>query len=332
MNNPLLEKPVEETSYRHLFLGLSVALVLLTVWAVYDETVSRRPWKKYQKEFQIIEYAKVNKDFQKFLEGTYNAKRVAELHEKLKVEEAQLDQSKEYQEAMTVFKKADIIFSDRVNQRRAVKSEYDEAAYEFTHAKQTKSNRMETYRKVMEAVKKEVDEATKHAAETQDAREAAKANVDKLNAVLRGLREEWEKLEGPKLDFEERLARIKGRSVEIHQMIIPGLQKIDRCLSCHVGVNKKGFDAPDIPKVHRSHPGMDLPLDHPKNILARHPFDKYGCTVCHRGDGEATKELKAHGYHQSGELVHHMMEPMIKKEYLQASCAKCHQVTTGPGM
>lgn len=39
-------------------------LVILTAWAVFDETVTYRPWKKYQKEFKQIEKEAVNDQLQ----------------------------------------------------------------------------------------------------------------------------------------------------------------------------------------------------------------------------------------------------------------------------
>lgn len=328
--NPM-EKPVEQTSFRTHFLVLSLVLVALTVWALVDEFILRRPWKGYQRTFKKIEHQKVSADYQKFLRDVYDVKRLDQLKGQQRAEEGRLEQSKEYREALTALKKADVTLSDWVNRRRAVKSEYDEAAYEFTHARMKKSSRMEFYRKEMAEQKKVLDEVTAKAAEAQSIRDTTKKTVDQHRMAWITLKAEIDKWELPKLDFEERLVKIKSRPIQIQQVMVPALGRIDRCLSCHVGIEKKGFGA-ERDLVHRSHPGNEFPLDHPKNLLAHHPVDKFGCAVCHHGDGESTKVKKAHGYESNGERVEHFSEPMIKKEFIQAACAKCHEQTTKPGM
>ena len=51
--------PVEERkSYGTVFF-LGICLLLgLSLWALYDDNFSRRPWKKYQAEFYRMDYAK----------------------------------------------------------------------------------------------------------------------------------------------------------------------------------------------------------------------------------------------------------------------------------
>jgi mono/diheme cytochrome c family protein len=51
-----------------------------------------------------------------------------------------------------------------------------------------------------------------------------------------------------------------------------------------------------------------------------------GCTVCHGGQGQATTKDDAHGN------VHFWTEPMLPKNYLQASCGTCHTPLNVPNL
>ena len=52
--------------------------------------------------------------------------------------------------------------------------------------------------------------------------------------------------------------------------------RADRCITCHQGVNWKGFETAEQP--YRTHP---------REPLTAHPIEKFGCTSCHGGQGWA---------------------------------------------
>jgi cytochrome c551/c552 len=93
--------------------------------------------------------------------------------------------------------------------------------------------------------------------------------------------------------------------VEIRQFVLTDPERVDRCTSCHVPVEDP------------SYAGLPLPLAyHPNHD--RHPFDRFGCTICHQGQGRATTREAAHGH------VEHWDRPMLEMKYIQSACAKCH--------
>jgi mono/diheme cytochrome c family protein len=93
--------------------------------------------------------------------------------------------------------------------------------------------------------------------------------------------------------------------VEIHQIVLPELNRVDRCTTCHVPVEDPSYS------------GFRQPLAfHPNHD--RHPFDKFGCTICHQGQGRATTREAAHGH------VPFWHRPMLEMKYIQSSCGKCH--------
>ena len=94
--------------------------------------------------------------------------------------------------------------------------------------------------------------------------------------------------------------------VQIRQILLPDLNRVDRCTTCHLAMEDPSYG------------GYPQPLAyHP--LHAQHPFERFGCTVCHRGQGRATTTADAHGH------VPHWDAPMLPRRYLQASCGQCHQ-------
>lgn len=113
-------------------------------------------------------------------------------------------------------------------------------------------------------------------------------------AALKDQNREWKKHQ----------ASQKKGTLEIKQVILNKLSRIDRCTTCHVDTEKT----------------------HPDSHLAKHKYERFGCTICHEGQGLATGKETAHGY------VPHWDRPMHKGIYIQGSCGKCHEDTNKKGM
>jgi cbb3-type cytochrome oxidase cytochrome c subunit len=106
-------------------------------------------------------------------------------------------------------------------------------------------------------------------------------------------------------------ALAQSMPVQIRQILLPDLNRVDRCTSCHLAVDDPSYG------------GYPQPLAyHP--LHEQHPPERFGCTVCHRGQGRATTTADAHGN------VPHWDEPMLALRYIQASCGKCHVATDNP--
>ncbi len=93
--------------------------------------------------------------------------------------------------------------------------------------------------------------------------------------------------------------------VEVQQINLPEIGRVDRCTTCHIAIEDP------------SYAGAPQPLAYHPNH-ARHPFQKFGCTICHEGQGYATTRAAAHG------RVPHWEHPMLPMKYIEASCVKCH--------
>lgn len=101
--------------------------------------------------------------------------------------------------------------------------------------------------------------------------------------------------------------------VFIRQALLPGLQRVDRCTTCHLGV-----DDPTMAK--RPQPFAFHPNVGP------HPASKFGCTICHGGQGLAVDKMNAHG------RVAFWSQPLLPKDYVRASCGRCHKEGDVPGV
>ncbi|MDA0321639.1 MAG: c-type cytochrome [Verrucomicrobia bacterium] len=95
--------------------------------------------------------------------------------------------------------------------------------------------------------------------------------------------------------------------VRVMQNVLPDLQRTDRCVTCHTGVDDPRMA--DQAQPFTTHPG---------DYLLVHPPSKFGCSVCHEGQGLATEEIDAHGQ------APFWNEPILKKKFMTSTCTRCH--------
>ena len=65
------------------------------------------------------------------------------------------------------------------------------------------------------------------------------------------------------------------------------VQTVDRCMSCHLGIDKKGYE--DAPQPYTTHPNLDLYL----TSSSPHPNERFGCTSCHAGRSRGSEFTSA---------------------------------------
>jgi mono/diheme cytochrome c family protein len=100
----------------------------------------------------------------------------------------------------------------------------------------------------------------------------------------------------------------------LRQAWLPDLGRVDRCATCHLGIDDPAFAS--APAPFRTHPGT---------WLTTHPVERFGCTVCHDGQGEATDF--AHAAHRPTPFVERSMRPL---ETIEANCGTCHRSQDPP--
>lgn len=121
--------------------------------------------------------------------------------------------------------------------------------------------------------------------------------------VAYGSAKDWKDYQKAYLKRLSETAGVGKQDVSLGKKIIeiPELAIRDRCTSCHVAM--------DDPRML----GEENPLKpHPSNYLRQHPPERFGCTICHGGQGESLSLEKAQsGTFRKGDLV-------------ETSCSACH--------
>jgi cytochrome c1 len=93
---------------------------------------------------------------------------------------------------------------------------------------------------------------------------------------------------------------------DIQQIWLPDIGVVDRCTTCHVGLNEASL----------ANVGTQPFGKHP---VIPHKLDEFGCVFCHRGQGPATTVSEAHYSTLAWE------QPVLPTKYIQSSCGQCHQ-------
>ncbi len=116
--------------------------------------------------------------------------------------------------------------------------------------------------------------------------------------------QEWRLLQD---QYRMRLEPAAARSfaVQLRQIVVPALNTTDRCVSCHVGMAAGETPIEGHP-VFGSHPPV------------AHDPSEFGCTVCHGGQGRATRIADAHG------TAPFWPQPMLPRGFAYAGCGSCH--------
>jgi mono/diheme cytochrome c family protein len=131
----------------------------------------------------------------------------------------------------------------------------------------------------------------------------------------------WKDHNRPYLPYQEKFLTLLAKEGEgvpelrafrigTRQRWLEKLARVDRCETCHLGVEDLRFK--DAGQPYASHPDPDV-----------HPFESFGCTVCHGGQGLATSREDAHGPTENwNEATYH-------KNFIEKSCSLCHGENAG---
>lgn len=133
--------------------------------------------------------------------------------------------------------------------------------------------------------------------------------------ISEGVNKEWRKAQKEYVELlyektdPESVDGIDEFERGIFQVELPDFKKVDRCISCHHGLEDQRMS--DVLQPHTRHPG---------DFLVDHPLQEYGCTICHGGQGGALSKEDVFG--RLSET--HWSYPILEQPYIQASCGKCH--------
>src|SRR5262245_42884766 len=349
--DPVLDEA--KRPYGALWLVCPLPLFVGALWAVADDNLFRRPWKKYQAEFNRFEISRLEEAIAKE-QGTLDAdpayrdavKQLNEAHANLSSGEG-ARRLRELEGQLAEAKRADL---SKDLALRFVKSELEEFRYFYDDAVHQGRPTDEIGRQIeeREALQRERQQAY---AASQEHIASIENEIKTLQNSAKTADETVAKLTSKRAELEERLAGVslgyfpgpkatppfigwewQPKIPKIQQVVLEEFDRnnfnepvprVDRCTSCHAGINKAGFD--DQPNPWKTHPRREV-------LLAKHPPEKFGCTPCHNGQGPAVNSPdQAHGNfvvehdgHSMVENVEFIEHPLNRGEKVESNCIRCH--------
>ena len=320
----------ERRSYAGLWLLGAALLCVGALWAIMDDSLMRRPWKLYQREFFHVQKQQALDELARIEKGLASDERYREVKRRLEEVSAELESGEAAAKLAAARRRLEKAQADEAAadlQLRFVKSELEAAWYEYDRAVETGGS---------------VEQARRARDRLIEARKGREAEWQKAKAVVARVQAEIDEIEAPKKKLEAELADLakERRAIEtkldgmktkigllsveriptIRQIVLPDfdlnnfeqpVDRVDRCTSCHIGIDKKGFEGLEQPLA--THPKRDL-------YLVKHPPEKFGCTPCHDGQGPGLNSPeKAHGD------VEFFERPLLQGEERQARCIDCHR-------
>ena len=355
----------EERYYNVLKLNkwFAISSLLFTAfWILTFADDYNRPWKKYQSDFRKMEIENVrekltdqrailsdNSDYQELLSNLERRRNeLFNQSEKVKNIEQQL---------------ADIEGSFYASNQdyQFAKADLDAAKYALEESRYGNGDLIKA-NKVYDDLKKKSDKAFLIAEKNQSIVDSLQNELKVINSFIKQtndalytidsekqlLERQLSKLDPEAMSFANKIANIV-RDVPVIDFIDPyyevkqvvvndleddlvymGMPKVDRCITCHVGIDKKGYE--DAPQPYTTHPRLEEFV----GGSSPHPSAEYGCTSCHAGRGRGTDFTSAGHMPQNEEqakdwkekydweALHYWGNKMLPTQYSEAGCFKCH--------
>ncbi len=339
------------------FAVSSLLLFVFTLWMVFVDY--SREWKSYQRTFTRLQLQRTQQDINAAANAFDRAK-YQQIAQQLQQSQSEIAQHES--DVKTAQKKVDDISAEfyRINQNfQFAKAKYDSKKYEYDDDVAHKASNAEKVKKELDELGKEMDgfksqadqlTLNQRAAEVELARyvgnrDAALKARETLATDYNRLLVRRNSLNPGLLVTSFRNAPIfdmLNKSEKVDQVMLSNLYydhpfkqipRVDRCKTCHQGIDLKGFE--DAPQPFRTHPNLDLYL----SASSPHPFEGFGCTSCHSGldravdfntaghsprDDKQREEWKRK-YHW--DVQEFLETPMFPMQQIEAGCYKCHNGT-----
>lgn len=336
------------------FAVVSVLLLVSLAGIVYID--AKRDWKDYQRRFFQLKREKAEKEL-KGASASVDQNRLKELRaEHAQAKSALQSNAKtilqlngELTAAELAVTKVKLRYQDLKQFEDSYRYNYEEYTAQHDPRAGEYDRKLKDQRLKVQAAKLELEKAEAHRdglqtrldAQLQQEKEVQRQinllldETARLQRVVDGLKPSLAKelLNAPMLDFI-------APSLKIQQIQLESLyddyhfaktQKVDRCVTCHMGIDQKGFE--DAPQPFRTHPNLDLYL----GSSSPHPIEKIGCTTCHGGNGHSVSFVdSAHTPRDEKQAADWAKKygwfdlpkweaKMLPAQYAQAACAKCHR-------
>jgi mono/diheme cytochrome c family protein len=322
--------PVTGTSLSGPLLVGSLLLCLALVWALYDEAIGQRPWKSYQTQFRARYTAHLKSQRPRAAsaeQAVYASPEFRDIDHQLNAaEQAAAPRLKDITLRLDVVRARLDAIKDPLQDARA---RIAALVYDLDHS--TSPGRRHAIQQQIDRIRKEpfrvdaerdtfdqLEGRFKELRASEAQLVAEETGIAKTAADLRRRRSEYlaNQTEGlNQQQIDSVLRKMETFRIDIRQIHVPEAGLVDRCESCHLGIREPlTLTAADMGNkpVFASHPGRAL--------LAVHDPERFGCSLCHNGNGSATSSVeKAHGTNRDWPW------PLFAKEDREAGCLQCHR-------
>jgi cytochrome c2 len=337
-----------------VFAASSIFLLLSSVWMIWDDY--DRDWKNTQRRFATLQVDVTQKALQKASRDV-NKNKLQSLQQQFAVAQKNVTATQaKVDDLKKQLADADFKLDRATRGYQNAKAIYEHDRYDFESARASGLSSATAKGENVAREAKELADLNLQMEAATAARAGVQANLNQYVGQVGTIGKEIEGLQAEQLRLRKVLDAIEpspkdyllnaplldfmAPTIKIQQYILPDIvddvnfktvPKMDRCTTCHLAIDKVGFEK--YPQPFTTHPNLDVYLGS-KSV---HPIDKIGCTVCHEGmgqsvsfrdashmpTGEKQKDEWEKKYHW--EEPHEWDYPMLPTKMTEASCAKCHK-------
>ncbi len=273
------ERAYDSKTLTQWFLGSSLVLLVCVILMAYFDY--HRPWKDYQRRFMRFQR---HYDIQERnqVASEVDVAQYKQLKSDLKEADEELKSHKGQIDKLTSLEATlDAKIYSKKSQYQMLKANIDADKYAYSEGLKNGNNE-DNFKKHLDDeidraailtqeqfdLQQERDQAAKSITDMTAQRDAVQAKITKMRASYDALEK---KIRNLSFNFffyfrNAMLLDFMSPTIQIQQVVLKNLpedlyfaktMRVDRCMTCHLGIDKKDFDEdhyPGIPKVFKSHP------------------------------------------------------------------------------
>jgi len=339
---------------RAFFWG-GIALAAVFIWIVIADY--SRDWKTIQRAFMRLDREETRKSALEARQKALDAEHTRLIGE-LQTARAEIVKNRaELAKLNAKIKALDPRIYAADQSYKFAKASFDAGLYKYEDALANQPRSAPSAKKSLDDLRKELDERTVTLATLRKQDSEARAEIASIESKRTELENALEKkssdyrLSLQKFTSLKQDALFNIRNSPILDMINPSLRiqqvqlpdhfnnvnfmripRVDRCTTCHVAADRKGYDNPKWNEVLRSHPRLNRMV----GSESMHPANTFGCTPCHGGRDRATSFWSAgHSPMTEAERVSWTKKyawefdrfnenPVLPLKYVEGGCYRCH--------
>jgi len=288
-----------------VFAASSLFLFLSVIWMVWDDY--DRDWKSTQRRFAQLEYQVTQAQLQQATRAV----------DRGKIQQLQAQQQESAKKVAANQQKVDELqrkVKDLDNQLyrattdyQTAKATYDQDRYDYEASRNAKASNAEAKGKNVAEEERRVNELNLEMERLTAERTAVQKDLAQYTGEVAAVAKQITDLTAEEARLQKRLDVIAPSAVKdyflnaplldfmaptlkIQQVILPNVvddvnfirvPKMDRCRTCHLAIDRKGYEK--YPQPFTTHPNLNVYL----GSDSKHPLDQIGCTVCHEGMGQS---------------------------------------------